>query len=56
MEHPREDADPGGRAVDRDPESAEGTLLGDASEVDRSVEERVDEQLRHERDDADGDQ
>jgi hypothetical protein len=56
MEHPRDESDPGGQAVDRDPESAERTLLGDASEADRSVEERVDEQLRRERDDADGDQ
>ena len=51
MEHNRTNVNPEQQAVDRDPESAERTLLGNADEVDRSVEERVDEQLEREQSD-----
>lgn len=37
--------------IDRDPESAEGTLLGDPDEVDVSIEEQLDERLEQEQDD-----
>lgn len=34
--------------IDRDPDSAEETLLGDADEVDRSIEEQLDDRLEAE--------
>lgn len=36
--------------IDREADSAEQTLLGDADEVDGSIEEQLDEQLEAERD------
>ena len=36
--------------INRDAESAEGTLLGDADEVDVSIEEQLDDKLEDERD------
>ena len=36
--------------IDRDPDSAEETLLGDADEVDTSIEEGLDDQLEAEND------
>jgi hypothetical protein len=50
MEHHRSDLDPEDLDIDRDPESAENTLLGDPEELDTSIEEEVDERLQQEND------
>jgi len=49
MERNRTDPTPDDQAVTPDPEHAEDTLLGDADDVSGGPEERVDEQLRRER-------
>ena len=36
--------------IDRDPDSAEQTLLGNADEVDESIEEQLDDKLEAEND------
>lgn len=51
MEHERSAPDAADLDIDRDPESAEETLLGNPDEVDGSIEEGLDRQLQAERDD-----
>jgi hypothetical protein len=53
MENQRSDLDAEDLDVNRDPESAEKTLLGNADEVEGSIEEGIDRRLQAERDDDD---
>jgi hypothetical protein len=48
MEHHRKDLDADDLDISRTGEDAEKGLLGDADEVDTSIEERVDDQLEQE--------